>query len=141
MADLRAELKAIHTKHGKLTPELVVTEARKPSHPLHSRFEWDDKVAGEAYRKVQARDLIQSVRCVYREATETDPAEDVREWHSVRRPDGFVYEPIDAIAADPLAAAMLLRDAEREWKALHRRYAHLEEFISLVRADTEPAAS
>ena len=57
-----AELKRIAAKNdGLLQPETVVDEARPVASPLHSRFEWDDRVAGDAYRIWQARQLIRVV--------------------------------------------------------------------------------
>ncbi len=52
------EIRAIYERHGRLTPALVVDEARDEIHPLHGHFEWDDTVAGEEYRRVQASRLI-----------------------------------------------------------------------------------
>lgn len=59
---IAAELRKIETQEGRLTPADVIAAARPPKHPLHSQFEWDDKVAGEQYRIEQARRLIRSVR-------------------------------------------------------------------------------
>lgn len=138
---LRDELQRIYDEHGRLTPAIVVDEARARTHPLHGRFEWDNKVAGEAWRRQQAHELIRSVRVVYREATDTDPAADVREWHAVRGEDGHTYEPARKVAEDPLIAAMVLRDMEREWKALYRRYGNMQQFLELVRGDVGDAAA
>lgn len=138
---LRDHLQSIYDKHGKLTPGIVVQEARAKNHPLHDRFEWDDKRAGDAWRRQQAHELIRSVRVVYREATETDPEASVRAWHAVRSDQEHVYEPAQVIAEDPLLTQMLLRDMEREWKQLHRRYGHMVEFIELVRGDLGDAAA
>lgn len=61
MVAIRAELEKLGTE-ALLTPETVVEAARNPRSPLHSQFEWDDGVAGEAYRIQQARALIKRVR-------------------------------------------------------------------------------
>lgn len=47
--------------NNKLTPELIVKEAKKTTNPLHVCFEWDDKKAGKAYRLSQASKMI---RCL-----------------------------------------------------------------------------
>lgn len=52
------ELEKIYTKHSKVDVDVVLKEAAKPTSPLHSYFEWDDAVAGDKYRKVQAYSLI-----------------------------------------------------------------------------------
>lgn len=46
---------------GRLTPDQVVADARKPTSPLHDEFEWDDSKAAQKYRLEQARGLIASV--------------------------------------------------------------------------------
>jgi len=132
---LRDELQRIYDQHGQLTPALVVTEARDEGHPLHARFEWDDGVAAEKYRQVQAQELIRSVKVVYREATEKEAARTVRGFHAVRRETGHVYEPVEKVAEDQFTRSLVLRDMEREWRALHRRYAHFKEFVDMVRSD------
>lgn len=45
-------------QNGRLTPSSVVDAARDPASPLHAQFEWDDGVAAERYREIQARKLI-----------------------------------------------------------------------------------
>jgi hypothetical protein len=49
-------------RHGKVSAEALVSDARSPQHPWHSRFEWNDAEAGHRHRLDQARDLIASVR-------------------------------------------------------------------------------
>lgn len=138
---LRDQLQSIHDDHGKLTPSLVVEVARPADHPLHSRFEWDDSVAGEAWRRQQAHELIRSVKVVYREATDTEPERSVRAFHAVRRADEITYESADSIVRDPLTLQILLRDMERDWKQLKRRYAEFSEFLTMVRNDVEEHAA
>jgi len=142
--NLREALDAIHERHGKLTPELVVAEARANRSAvgkyLHGKFEWDNQKAGEKWRQTQAAELIRSVRVVYREATEEEEARDVRAYHAVRSTDGNVYEPLEKIVEDPLTTKILLKDMERDWMTLKRRYQHMQEFFSMVREDIEEAA-
>lgn len=57
--DLRTALQGIYDQHQQLTPAIVVDEARDAAHPLHSRFDWNDATAGEAWRRQQAHELIQ----------------------------------------------------------------------------------
>ena len=47
---------------GKITPDMVVADAKKASSPLHDQFDWNDKTAAEKYRKQVARQLIRSVK-------------------------------------------------------------------------------
>lgn len=52
------ELEKIYKKHKVVTVDAVLTEAAKPTHPLHDYFEWNDEEAGKKYRAVQAYSLI-----------------------------------------------------------------------------------
>lgn len=135
MSDLRGELQAIYEHHGKLTPRLVVDEAREEDHPLHDRFEWNNEIAGEAWRRDQAHRLIQSVRIVYKPANEREGEKSVRAFHAVRKENGHVYEPTEKVTADPFIAQLVLRDMEREWRQLKQRYDQFEEFWDMVRQD------
>lgn len=134
---LRALLQEIYHRHSRLTPDLVLDEARDPAHPLHNRFEWDDSVAGEKYRRTQARELIRTARITYKDGDEFSAATSVRAYHSVPDGDGFAYRPAEEIAENPMMRELLLRSMERDWKALRRRYGHFEDFTKLVMRDLE----
>lgn len=137
---LRDELEEVRRQHGRLTPEVVVDVARPKTHPLHDRFEWNNTVAGEAWRRQQAHDLIRSVRVTYRQPTEHSSGDSVRAYHAIPSDDGWHYEPAEDVAADPILSAIVLAEMEREWKALHRRYGHFAEFAALVVASIQAAA-
>lgn len=141
MSDLRQQLDAVRQRHGRLTPELVLDVARDPDHPLHARFEWDDSVAAERYRREQAHELIVSVRVTYQ--PERGRPRDVRRYLPVPRPDSRQpdYQDVSTIAADPIASAVVLAMFEREWKALRKRYGHLVEAMDIVRRDLENDAA
>lgn len=130
---LRDQLQAVYEQHGRLTPTIIVDAARPKKHPLHARFEWDDRVAGEAYRRQQAQDLIQSVKVVH--SRDDKPDLSVRAFHAIRDGEGFAYKPTDEILSDPLLTKMLLADMHREWLTLRQRYEHFLEFRELVLAD------
>ena len=136
--DLKEALEDIRQREGRLTPSLVVEEARAQATPagalLHSRLEWRNDVAADAHRLTQARELIRSLRVVYREATETEPARSVRAYHSLNDANGYHYEPAHEVADDPMSRAIALRDMEREWKALYRRWSEFAEFVEVVSA-------
>ena len=139
MSGLRDELLAVRASHGKLTPQLVVDTARDPAHPLHSRFEWDDAVAGEAWRRQRAHDLIRKAKVVYREASDTESEKSVRAFVAIRAEDGHVFDPVEEVAEDPFRRKLALADMEREWKTLFRRYEEFGEFLEMVRRDVDAA--
>lgn len=141
---LKEALEDIRMRKGTLTPVLVVEEARADKTVagklLNGRLEWRDDVAAEAHRVDQARELIRSVRVVYTEATESESARTIRAFHAVSSAEGHRFEPVQVVAEDPLVREMVLRDMEREWKALHRRWAEFEEFTQLVTGTLTVAA-
>jgi hypothetical protein len=138
---LRDELQAIYDQHGRLTPELVVQVARPRGHPLHDRvFDRAPKQAAEAWYRHRAHELIRSVRVVYRDADEAGPERSVRAYHAVPTPAGPVYEPAEMVALDPFQRQLLLRQMERDWKALRARYGMFAEFAELVAGDLAAAA-
>lgn len=135
---LRDCLTAIHDEHGVLTPALVVDVARDPEHPLHSRFEWDDGIAAEKYRLVQAGELL-------RVKLAKDPArpDNLRAFLAVKGKDTpqSVYVPTETALADEFTRHLVLSEMEREWKALKRRYQHMAEFAQLITADLSEGAA
>lgn len=134
MSDLREILTDIYTRRGSLTPRDVVEESASADSPLHHRFEWDDTVAGDRYRLTQAAALIRSAKVRFVEP-DSQEAKEVRAFVSVREtvdPERCGYQPTEEVLADPLAAAILLRECERAIADLKRRYGHLREFRDLI---------
>lgn len=129
---LREDLMAVRAAAGVLTPAAVVDAARPKSHPLHHRFEWDNREAAEAYRRQQAADLIRSVRVNFIRPG-GDPSS-VREFHAVAHPEETTraYDPVDEIAEDPLRRKLLLAQMRRDWATFKARYERLEEFLQLI---------
>lgn len=58
------EIEEVRKEHG-LTPENLVEKARSKESKTHDLFEWDNTVAGEEYRRYQARILINQVEILY----------------------------------------------------------------------------
>ena len=137
--NLREALEDIQRRKGRLTPAIVVEASRPQKAPLHGRFEWDDTIAGEAWRRVQAHELIRSVRVGYTDRK--GAPQSVRAWHAIPRPDSVepVYERVEDIVADPFMTEIIRTTMRREWLALKRRYEHFEEFWRMVRGDADAA--
>ena len=132
MSNLREQLNRVRADRGRLTPESVVEAATPEDHPLHSRFEWNDSVAGHEYRKVQAAELIRSVRVTYAETRDGEP-KSVRAFVAVRgEAASSTYEPIGEVVEDEFARRLLLQQCRREVAALERKYGHLQEFAEIM---------
>lgn len=134
MANLRESLTRIYEERGQLTPQLVVDDARPVDSELHSRFEWDDAIAGEEYRLVQARNLIRSVEIVYTPADDPEPRR-VRAYSTVRGqdPDHMGYKKTEDLLQDDFSRKLLLKQCQRDIAALQKRYGHLSEFAQMLR--------
>jgi len=136
MADLRSVLTGYYEKHSELTPQIVVDESRDESAPLHHRFEWDDEIAGEAWRREQASVLIRSVKVVFAE-TPKGERKYVRAFSSLTEAgdtERTGYVPTEELVQDELATKILLKQCEREIRDVKRKYGHLAEFAELMRA-------
>lgn len=130
---LRDQLDAVRSTQGELTPATVVKAAEPDDHPLHGRFEWNDTVAGHEYRKVQAAELIRSVRVSYGEPRQDGEKKSVRAFVPVRGTDrSSAYEPIEEVVQDEFARKLLLQECRREWESFKRKYGDLEEFAEIV---------
>src|SRR3954466_16270624 len=131
MADLDSLLREVRERRGKLTGENVVDEARPADHPLHEHFEWDDSVAGEEFKIIQARALIRRVTVTRVNAT-TDMPVRVRTFHSIPGPAGRAYHQVTEIVEEPITMRILLSQMRREFAALKKKYSHLEEFYAML---------
>ena len=113
---------------GQAKAEMVVEVARNVAHPLHSYFEWDDEVAGEAYRVMQARTLIRSVVIV----APLEPTKVIRAFVSVNPGEG--YELIAAVMSDVDKRSKLLARALIELEQMQARYSDLCELAEVWKA-------
>lgn len=142
MGSLRDELQSIYTARGELTPKIVVDEATNANHPLHHRFEWDNRIAGQKYREVQAAELIREVKIVY--SAPSGEERSVRAFTSVRLGQDSpsqAYKPTDEVMEDEFLRTLVLAECQREIKTLNAKYGHLKEYSALLRAEAESAAS
>lgn len=61
MIEARLE-QLLRLNQNRLTPDLVLEDARNKNSPLHDIFEWNNAIAAQKYRLDQARELIRSVK-------------------------------------------------------------------------------
>ena len=118
---------------GLLRPQAVVDEARTEQSVLHRCFEWDDSVAGEQYRLIQAQKLIRSFKVVHEhdgKRVETPMFIGL----SIDRTGGSGENPY-RLASDvskvPDLLAIAERDALAQLQGMKERYGHLRRFNSV----------
>ena len=134
---IERELKSIWDERpDSFTPAVVVEAATPDGHPLHSLFEWDNGIAGPAYRCMQAAQLIRSVKITL--TTENGDIEDhqVRAWLPAKYTGDDDAAPGSYLPTTAIESAesrtFMLRQMRREAAAFKRRYSHLAEFWSVV---------
>jgi len=129
---IKQELEIIRRgHHGILRPRHVVEYARNPRSTLHSKFCWDNAIAGDKYRLAQARHLINITITI---ATPEVPA--YRAYVSMRR-DRYGnggYRSTVEVMSDDDTRAQLLREALAEFQSMKRRYGHLKELAEIFSA-------
>lgn len=132
-AELNEILVEIAEKHGALTPDAVVEEARAKKHPLHT-YVFDRPVAeaAEGWYRERARKLIRIAHVSY---TRDGEIHRVRAWQPIRTESGYSFAESETVARDPVLREMVLRDMKREWIQLRKRYEEFDEFAAFVLAD------
>lgn len=137
MRQLATTFNAILDRDGVLDPERMHDEFAATSHPLHSRYEWDDRIAARAYRVGQIQQDIRSVKVEWiNEAT--GEVESVRAYPSLKRagtPTGSGYGEVDKVLADPVSAELMMRRLMRQISSLRKQYGHLTDFVEIVRRE------
>lgn len=122
------ELHRIYEDKGQLDPTDIVDESRPATAPLHTCFEWDDEVAAEKYRRVQAGKLVRSITVV-QENKKREPVE-VRAFVQSKE----TYTPIEVVVNSREQMLELLSAAMSELRAFERKYAALSQLAPVFEA-------
>jgi hypothetical protein len=123
------ELDRIRESQGEITPQGVVNESRPTNAPLNPCFTWDDTEAAEAYRRDEARKIVRSVRVVYPDTRNSEPA-----FVHIRRedpaedgqPQGGYYERARTVAQNFNLYDNAWRSAQERLSAAARSLTELE---------------
>lgn len=120
----KADAQKVYEEIGdkKVTPEEVLEQARNDKNSeLHKCFEWNDSVAAEKYRLVQARQVIQFL--VIKPEKKEEPQ--VRVFQITTETNN--YQPVRLFLEQPDEYKALLQRAKNELSALKTRYKTLSE--------------
>ncbi len=110
----------------------VVKKAKDENSEMHSIFEWDDSVAGEEYRKIQAGKMVRNLVIVRND--ETEEKTNVRYFVSTGKRDS-TYTPTRLVIRNQDAYEQLLERAYAELRAFKEKYStlsELEEILALI---------
>lgn len=95
-------IQKIVERDGHSTTEALIDYARPESSPIHPAFEWDDRVAGEEWRKVQSRQWHRQARVIIGTPSAPDPVS-VRLVHVPAKDDNVRsgwYVPMNRLRQD-----------------------------------------
>jgi len=112
----------LEKKHGVVSPEAVVEEARPKDSPIHEAFEWDDSVAAEKYRTDQARYGINHLRVIVKKGANATQS---RAYVNVVIGEQRGYVATARAMSDEDMAQQVLKDLEIRGNSLHREIVEL----------------
>lgn len=116
------------SKLNEITPQNVVDLARNEDSVLHSDFEWNDSVAGEKYRKIQAQEMIRMfVFTPVKEKNEPTRGFEISTQKNVYKPTKMIVKNEDEYQS-------LLKMAMQELNNFKRKYQRLTELEEVFRA-------
>ena len=107
----------------------VVKKAKDENSEMHSIFEWDDSVAGEEYRKIQAGKMVRNLVIVRND--ETEEKTNVRYFVSTGKRDS-TYTPTRLVVRNQDAYEQLLERAYAELRAFKEKYSTLSELDEIL---------
>lgn len=126
----RDALLALSEARGdELSPHDVVREARDRKSPLHSAFEWDDTAAGEKYRLIQARILINNVTVEFQgEKRQAFFNANV----TINKQQTRAYFPVERVMSDEVVHQAVLADAVRDLEHAQQKYDQISELKGVI---------
>lgn len=131
-ADATTVFNEISSLGEQYTPEEVVEKAKDESTELHKCFEWNDTIAAEKYRVIQARKIIQML--VVTNDTEKNPEEPPVYYRAVvsTNENNRSYASVSSIVRNDDAYARLLAAAKRDMAIFKERYKSLKELENII---------
>ena len=122
------EFERIEKKRG-LTAAAVVDESRAEDAPLHRAFEWDDAVAGEEWRKQQARVMMGNLLIRIEDKPDAPVVRAI-----VKLEESECYESITTVLRVDDKRTAYIRQAMNELISYRQRYENITAFADLFAA-------
>lgn len=120
----------INSIGNEFTTKDIVNKARNQNTKLHNLFEWNDEIAGEKYREIQAGDIVRNLVIVKRSETGEPQDTNIRVFVSSNQRNGM-YKPITSVIRVQEEYELLLEQALKELQAFKNKYANLSELTEL----------
>jgi len=128
------EFEAIEAEKGQITKEAIVDRARDIANPLHDLFQWNDTIAAEEYRKVQAHKLITNLIVVKPQAEPEHKATAYCAFVNVAEKPNSTGRYINlqkAIESEEVHE-LLVKNAIRELESFRQKYNTLTELLPVL---------
>ena len=126
-------LEEIEKQEGCLNPDLIVHYSRPQDAVLHACFEWNNPVAAEEYRKVQAREILRFITIEHQDNDQ--PAREIRAFWSVEDQESETnkhqYMSFNRAFGNEEYRNYILETALKELHSFRRKYEHLNEFAGV----------
>lgn len=126
-ADARRVAEEISAIGENPTTKQIVDAGRNPDSELHKCFEWNDTVAAEKYRLVQARYIVHNL--VIEEESVPEDRPEIRFFYKPKDSSG--YRETRKIVRDENEYEKLLERAYSELRAFKAKYAMLSELSEI----------
>lgn len=130
------EIKSLSGKDGDkpVKPQEIVEYARNnKASELYKCFEWNDSLAAERYRLVQARNVVNSIIYVVETVEEGKEPQKVKVFMQTEYGSG--YQPTEVIVKNEDKYQKLLQQAYKDLKVFKERYymlTELKEIFDLI---------
>jgi len=129
-------IRKLAEKHGSITAEIVVAEAKKKTSPLHSHFQWDDTKAARQFRLIQAAELIRRIKVEY--IVSENHTVRVRAFHNVtedcEEPESGFFVSLETALSVESYREQLLEQCKRDMQAFKAKYSALAEVSHIINA-------
>jgi len=103
-----ARLDVLREENGRLTPSIVVNDAKKATSPLHEHFEWNADVAADKFRLLQARQMI---NCIVEVVVIEGKQKEFKSWFNVKDSNKEnIYVSIKEAVKTPSYKTQILND-------------------------------
>ena len=115
----------IEKEEGTVTKQNLVDYSRDDKSELHCLFEWDDQIAGEAYRREQAGRILSSLKMVVLKSDAKQVK--VKAYVNVSEEKTAKYMNIELARQDADKMNVVLQNAIREMQTFILKYRGLSE--------------
>lgn len=129
-ADASKVAQEISSIGKECTTKDIVNVARNVSSELHKCFEWNDSIAGEKYREIQAQQILRSL-VISKQVEDKEPVT-YRLFVNTGERDGK-YKPVEFVVRKQDEYEKLLETAKRELIAFKAKYSMLVELAEIFR--------